>query len=93
MDTTLAAGVRSAQAVLRRCRAIAPARLLEALARGRRGRRQASTCRILAGLDDTTLRDIGRPRAEIESVAAEAHEAVVASRVRTRWSAAAEGRS
>jgi uncharacterized protein YjiS (DUF1127 family) len=48
-----------------------------------RDRRQIRATRLaLMSLDDATLRDIGCARAEIESVAAEAHGVVAATRAR-----------
>jgi uncharacterized protein YjiS (DUF1127 family) len=45
-------------------------------------RRRIATQRALLGLDDRTLRDIGIVRAEVESLAAEAHGVVAATRAR-----------
>jgi len=48
-----------------------------------RDRRQIRATRLaLMNLDDATLRDIGFVRAEVESVAAEAHGGVAATRAR-----------
>jgi len=45
-------------------------------------RQRIATRRALLGLDDRTLRDIGIVRAEVESLAAEAHGGVAATRTR-----------
>ena len=52
------------------------------LAGWRAQRRRIATQRALLGLDDRTLRDIGIVRAEVESLAAEAHGGVAATRAR-----------
>jgi uncharacterized protein YjiS (DUF1127 family) len=93
MDTvaqTLAAGVRLSSPSQVLHHAALPC-LRAAFAGVQRHWQQASTRRSLAGLDDAALRDLGMTRAEIGSVAAEAHEAVVCTRMRTVGRAAAEG--
>jgi uncharacterized protein YjiS (DUF1127 family) len=67
-----------AAAVLAACRRV----LRDAWADWRERRRILATRRTLMNLDDATLRDIGFVRAEIESVAAEAHGGVAATRAR-----------
>lgn len=63
------------------------------LGRLRRRWRQAATLRSLAALDDATLLDIGVARAEIASLAAEAHDVAVRTRARTVRCDTAGGRS
>jgi len=93
MDTvtqTLGAGVRLSSPIQLLRHAALPC-LREAFAGVQRHWQQAGTRRSLAGLDDATLRDLGITRAEIDSVAAEVHEAVVCTRVRTVGHGTPEG--
>lgn len=87
----LAAGVRRSIAIQRQRLDAAMSRLRTASASTQRRWHRASTYRRLAELDDAMLRDLGMTRAEIGSVAAEAHAEAVCTRIRTVGSTAAAG--
>ena len=87
----LAAGVRRSITTQLQRLDVAMSRLRTASAGAQRRRHQASTFRRLAELDDAMLRDLGMTRAEIGSVAAEAHAAAVHTRMRTVGSTATAG--
>jgi uncharacterized protein YjiS (DUF1127 family) len=87
----LAAGVRRSITTQLQRLDVAMSRLRTASAGAQRRWRQASTFRRLAELDDAMLRDLGMTRAEIGSVAAEAHAAAVHTRMRTVGSTATAG--
>jgi uncharacterized protein YjiS (DUF1127 family) len=89
----LPAAARSDQPARQLRQVAAPSRLRSVFAHMRRRWREAATRRALSELDEGTLRDIGMTRSEIGSVAAEAHHAVLPTRVRLVGGAEAEGRS
>jgi uncharacterized protein YjiS (DUF1127 family) len=77
----------AASALLAACRRV----LRDALADWRDRRQVRATRLALMNLDNATLRDIGFVRAEIESVAAEAHGAVALTRARLQGHAGSIG--